>query len=246
MEFAGIHIRNQGWKGMVLKRLAASCFGGLLVVTSTAILPSGCSGGGNGGAPGTPVAPVPGPSLRASTNSLDFGSVGTGCGQSSPLTLSNSGTVSLTIQQATLSDPSFRMSGVSMPVQLSPAQSVQLGLAFAPLQLGTVPARLLVTDSVDTSPLTVSLLGQGVPPAAHPVEINWTGSSPDPAIGFNIYSGPQAGGPYSRLAAAMVTGSTFVDSLLAGRTAYYAMTATDTQGAESFFSSEVSVTAPCP
>jgi hypothetical protein len=246
MEFVGFYTRHTGRKGAVLKRLSARWFAGLLATLATAILPFGCGGGGNGSVPNTPVAPVPGPSLKASANGLDFGSVGTGCGQSNSLTLNNTGTAPLTIQQATLSDPSFRMSGVTIPLQLSPAQSVQLGLAFAPSQLGAVSATLLVTDSVDTSPLTVSLLGQGVPPAAHPVEINWVESSPDPAVGFQIYSGTQPGGPYTRMAAAMVTGSTFVDSLLAGRTAYYAMTATDAQSAESFFSSEVSVTAPCP
>jgi Cep192 domain 4 len=243
MGFVGIRTRCHVWKGVVVRRLVGSCYGSLLVVFSMALLPSGCGGGGNGG-PSAP--PVLGPSLRASASSLNFGSVGTGCGESNLLTLSNNGTASLTIERATLSDPSFRVSGVSMPMLLSPAQWVQLGLAFAPSQIGTVSASLIVTDSVDTSPLTVSLLGQGIPPTAHTVEINWAESSADPAVGFNIYSGAQPGGPYTRLAAAMVTGSIFTDSLLAGRTAYYAMTATDAQGAESFFSSEVSVTAPCP
>lgn len=90
----------------------------------------------------------------------------------------------------------------------------------------------------------VPLSGGGVAQVPHSVHLSWTPST-SPVAGYNAYSSVVPGGPYSKLDASPVAGTTFTDNTVAaGKTYYYVLTAVDSKHVESAFSSEVSVTVP--
>jgi fibronectin type 3 domain-containing protein len=91
---------------------------------------------------------------------------------------------------------------------------------------------------------TVPLSGGGVAQVAHSVHLSWTPSA-SAVTGYNAYSSAVPGGPYTKLAASPLSGTTFTDNNVAsGKTYYYVMTAVDSNNVESLFSNEVSVTVP--
>lgn len=78
----------------------------------------------------------------------------------------------------------------------------------------------------------------------HSVTLNWNASS-TPGVSYNIYRGTAAGGPYSKLDSAPISGGilTYTDTTGTGGIKYfYVATAIDASGSESAFSNEVSAT----
>jgi len=58
-------------------------------------------------------------------------------------------------------------------------------------------------------------------------------------VGYNIYRGTQSGGPYSKLNAATLGGTSYTDSAVAsGSTYYYVATSVDSNSAESAYSNQ--------
>ena len=80
----------------------------------------------------------------------------------------------------------------------------------------------------------------------HQATLFWTASS-SPVIGYNVYRGVQAGGPYTLLNTGTVTADTFADAtVLSGQTYYYVVTAVSNSGVESIFSNEAVGVIPTP
>ena len=80
----------------------------------------------------------------------------------------------------------------------------------------------------------------------HQATLFWTASSP-PVIGYNVYRGVQAGGPYTLLNTGVVAGGTFADATVrSGQTYFYVVTAVSNSGVESFFSNEAMGVIPTP
>jgi len=66
-------------------------------------------------------------------------------------------------------------------------------------------------------------------------------------VGYNVYRGTVAGGPYSKINTALNPTTAFVDnSVQAGQTYYYVTTAVDGSGLESPYSNQVKTTIPSP
>jgi len=84
------------------------------------------------------------------------------------------------------------------------------------------------------------------PQTQHSITIGWSYTQgADLATGFNVYRGTTTGGPYTKqnTTPIAVTTLTYVDTAGAGATKYfYVVTAIDSSGFESAFSSEVSAT----
>jgi fibronectin type 3 domain-containing protein len=94
---------------------------------------------------------------------------------------------------------------------------------------------------VDVSPAAPS----GLTAAAgdSQVTLAWTASTEPDLAGYNVYRGPVAGGPYSKLNAALVASPGYVDMGLANGTEYYyVVTAVDAAANESSRSAEASAT----
>lgn len=100
--------------------------------------------------------------LSASPSSVTFGSVTTGSNTSQTVTLSNSGSASITITAATVSPSVFTVSGFTLPLTIGAGTSSSFTIAFAPTAAGSVSGSLVLTSNAPGSPMTISLAGTGV------------------------------------------------------------------------------------
>ena len=99
--------------------------------------------------------------LLAMPSSISFGSVAIGATNSQTVTLSNSGTVSLSISQGTISGAGFSFSGTTFPVNLTPGQSASGTVRFAPTTAGSATGSLSIASDAPNSPTLISLSGTG-------------------------------------------------------------------------------------
>ena len=110
---------------------------------------------------GTGVTPG---AIAATPSSVNFGSVQVGNSNLQSETVKNSGGSSVTISQATVSNSAFTISGLSLPLTLTPNQSFTFGLTFTPQTSGNASGNLVLTSNAPVANLTVSLSGVGTSP----------------------------------------------------------------------------------
>jgi hypothetical protein len=225
----------------------------LLICMVSAI---GCGGGGAqtaAGTPGTTPTPSPSPtpvpssaSLSATPSSLGFGTQALNTAATQTIKITNTGNVAVTITQDTIVGAGFT-AGVTTPINLNPAQSVNVPVVFDPGTAGTVNGSLALVSNGKTL-LSVPLAGTGLAPLAHSVDITWAASTSSPLQGYNVYRSTVSGGPYSKLSPTLSnTTLLFTDTTpISGKQYFYVVTALNTSGAESSASSEVAVTIPVP
>jgi fibronectin type 3 domain-containing protein len=85
----------------------------------------------------------------------------------------------------------------------------------------------------------------GPPPAAESVVLNWSASSSNSTVGYNVYRSTVTGSGYVKLNSSLVSGLTYTDSTVQGATTYYyVVTAVGPGNVESVFSNEASATTP--
>jgi hypothetical protein len=99
--------------------------------------------------------------LQATSPSINFGSVQIGTNTTQSETLTNSGESSVTVTQANLSDPAFSVTGLNLPLTLSPGQSVTLAVGFTPTSASGTAGSISIISNASNSILTVSLWGTG-------------------------------------------------------------------------------------
>lgn len=125
--------------------------------------------------------------------------------------------------------------------------------AFSPTSIsGSGSSQLTVTTTSATAagtyPLTITATGGGISHSAgvslvvsaavqHSVTVSWTDG--DSGIsGYNVYRATGSPGTYTKINSSPVTTTSYTDaSVLSGTTYYYVVTAVDTSGVESAFSS---------
>jgi fibronectin type 3 domain-containing protein len=79
------------------------------------------------------------------------------------------------------------------------------------------------------------------------VSVSWAASSSAGVAGYNVYRGTVAGGPYTKLTASAISGTTYVDTpVTAGQTYYYVVTAVNTSNQESGYSNMATAQVPVP
>jgi hypothetical protein len=119
------------------------------------------------------------------------------------------------------------------------------GLYTAPSAPGTYTVQ--ATSAADTSKFgtaMVTVVGSPTSPQAHSVDLTWSPSTSN-VVGYLVYRGTVAGGPYTRLITAADPATTYSDSSVqSGTTYYYVVTAVDGNGAESGFSNQATATVP--
>ena len=102
------------------------------------------------------------PNWTMSTTSLNFGNVAVNSSATLPVTITSSGTASLTINSDAISGTGFTVSGATLPMTLSPKQTVTLNVKFAPTTSGSATGTLTVKSNASTNPtVAVSLTGTG-------------------------------------------------------------------------------------
>ena len=163
----------------------------------------GCGGGGAqsaGVSPSPSPTPTPAPSsatLSATPSSLGFGSQVLNTPTTQTTKITNTGSVAVAITQDTIAGAGFS-AGITTPINLNPAQSVNVPVVFNPAAAGTVNGNLVLMSNGATV-LSVPLVGTGLAPLAHSVDIAWDASSSAALQGYNVYRSTVSGGPYSKI-----------------------------------------------
>ncbi len=104
------------------------------------------------------------PQLSVAPPSVSFGNVLVGSNGVQNLTLTNSGSASLTIAQGSFTGAGFSISGLTFPLTLAAGQSSTLSVQFAPAATGSVSGSLSLVSNAPNSPSTIALSGTGVQP----------------------------------------------------------------------------------
>ncbi|MGH9635090.1 MAG: choice-of-anchor D domain-containing protein [Candidatus Angelobacter sp.] len=226
--------------------------GTFLVLLISMMSAIGCGGGGTqsaGGSSAPSPTPTPVPSsatLSATPSSLGFGSQALNTPATQTVKITNTGTVAVAITQDTIAGAGFSV-GITTPINLNPAQSVNVPVVFNPAAAGAVNGSLVLMSNGATV-LSVPLAGNGLTPLAHSVDIAWDASTSATLQGYNVYRSTVNGGPYSKISPTVATSTLlFTDSTpVSGKQYFYVVTAVDTSGLESAASTQVAVTIPVP
>jgi fibronectin type 3 domain-containing protein len=94
--------------------------------------------------------------------------------------------------------------------------------------------------------LALSLSGTGAAPPQHSVTLSWNPST-SAVAGYNVYRGSASGGPYTRVGTATISSPGYTDDTVqAGSSYYYVVTAVNDSGSESSYSNQVQAVIPTP
>ena len=180
--------------------------------------------------------------ISASPTSLNLGNVALQSKSTQTVTLTNVGNSSVSISQINVSGTGFSTSGPTPPLTLSPGQSTNVSVVFAPTGYGSFSGNVSVVSSATNSPATVSLSG-----SSRAEVLTWNASTSN-VVGYNVYRGTQSGGPYgTKVNSSLIPSTTFTDtSVQAGQTLFYVVTAVDSSNSESNYSNQIATTVASP
>jgi Cep192 domain 4/Abnormal spindle-like microcephaly-assoc'd, ASPM-SPD-2-Hydin/HYDIN/CFA65/VesB-like, Ig-like domain len=109
---------------------------------------------------GTATAAPSTGTVSTSPASLSFGNVQAGTSKNQTETLSNSGGSSVTISQANVTGIGFTLTGLDLPLTLSPNQSFTFGVLFAPQASGSASGSIALVSNASSAP-SIALSGTG-------------------------------------------------------------------------------------
>src|SRR5713101_8134722 len=102
------------------------------------------------------------PSISITPGSISFGNVALGVTSSQMITLSNPGNATLDITQFTAPSAGFSLTGLNVPLTLTPGQTAKFSASFTPGAVGSQTSSVTLVSNAPTSPLRLSLSGAGV------------------------------------------------------------------------------------
>jgi hypothetical protein len=121
------------------------------------------------------VAAVTGTQVQAGLSltpaSVSFASVVTGNANSQTVQLKNSGTANLTVSQATVAGAGFSLSGLALPMTLTPGQSGNFNVQYTPQSTGSVSGAVSIISNAPNSPAAVALSATAVA-ASYTISVN--------------------------------------------------------------------------
>lgn len=181
--------------------------------------------------------------LEVSPATLNFGNVTVGSSKTLPAKLTASGaSVSISSHGSTSSE--FAILGMKLPATLKAGQSLSVTIRFTPNASGKASGKTGFTSNAADSPTVEQLTGTGVAPVAHSVTLSWD-SGDGRAVGYNVYRGSAAGGPYQISNTALDASTNYTDdSVVSGTTYYYVVTKVNAQGEESSYSNVTKAVIP--
>jgi Abnormal spindle-like microcephaly-assoc'd, ASPM-SPD-2-Hydin len=187
---------------------------------------------------------------------LGYGSVDAGTEKVQTVTMTNAGNSEITLLQAIPQGSDFSLTGPDFPLTLAGGESFTFTVVFAPQAVGQssgsisfVSARSGVSNQIHmTGNATVSaakalvresLNSVGITAHGYSVDLSWHASTSKHVIGYNIYRGIKAGGPYRKINSELVTATVYTDNLVVdGKTYYYTTTAVNSHDRESAYSKQ--------
>lgn len=126
---------------------------------AASLLLVGC--GGLSGSAKPAVAASQG-TLSPSASSLAFPNAQVGNSSNLSETLTNTGGSSITISQANVTGAAFSVSGLTLPIALTPNESVTFTATFTPASAGAPSGNLSMVSNASDSPLNIALSGTGM------------------------------------------------------------------------------------
>jgi len=138
-----------------------------LVLAAVAML-NGCLGLTSAGS----SSGHPAESLQAMPSRVNFGQVAVGKQFTQSVTVSNTGSASLNIISAQISDPQFSISGMSMPMALASGQSTKFNVRINPSTAGNITGTLTVSGDRGTTPVVVDLAASAVTTASPQLSVS--------------------------------------------------------------------------
>ena len=126
------------------------------VLLSTGIL-SGCAGLVNGAKTTTTQA-----AFQVSPTTVSFGKVGVGKQTTQVIAVANTGTMPVSITQATISNPQFSLTGVALPMSIATGQAGNFTVAVTPSAAGTLSGTLTVQGSAGAASEVINLSATAV------------------------------------------------------------------------------------
>src|SRR6204780_5890358 len=99
--------------------------------------------------------------LSANLTTVSFGTVGVGKATTQSVTVTNTGTSTVTIDQTAVTGASFTTGAGTPSATIAPGQSKTIQIQFAPLLAGSAAGSFTLTSNASNSPLTVELVGTG-------------------------------------------------------------------------------------
>ena len=190
--------------------------------------------------------------LTANPGSVNFGNVVVGSTSTQTITLTNSGTVSVTVNQVSTTGAGFSTSGITAGQSIAAGGSASFTARFAPTAAGTASGNITLTTSAANPTVSIALSGTGTQGtlAANPSSINFgsllVGSSGSVSVTLsNPGTAPVA------ISAASITGSSFSmagltvpQSINPGQTSSFTVTFSPTAAGTA--SGTVSITSNAP
>ena len=209
----------------------------LLTLLLSVLVLSGCVGA-------TGASATASDGLSATPGSISFGNVNTGTTSAHSVAVTNTGFAALSVSNVSISGAGFNVSGVPAGLTLTPGQTANLSVTFAPASAGAVAGKVTIADAGSPDPLAIMLSGTGVTPAGHSVTLTWNASTTSVA-GYRAYRATTPGGPYMALNSAPSPQLQWKDSTVqAGTTYYYVVTAVAANSTESVYSNQASAAIP--
>ena len=185
--------------------------------------------------------------LSVNPASFSFGNVNIGSSTSQTFAVFNSGTANVTISNVSISGAGISATGVPTGTVLAPAQSTTLSVTYTPAAAVALAGGVTLTSNASNSSASVALTGVGVqpPPVVHSIMLTWGASTSAGVVGYNVYRGTVAGGPYTLLTSSPVSATSYTDTTgQAGQTYYYVVTSIDSSNVQSSYSNVVSAAIP--
>jgi hypothetical protein len=115
--------------------------------------------------------------LASTPASVSFGKVVVGASGSASVNLSNTGSASVTISQASVTGTGFSMLGSPTGQTIQPGQSFSFTAQFSPTSVGNATGSISVASNTPNSPMTIALTGSGTVPGlgVSPAAVNFKG-----------------------------------------------------------------------
>jgi Abnormal spindle-like microcephaly-assoc'd, ASPM-SPD-2-Hydin/Protein of unknown function (DUF1573) len=129
----------------------------ILVVVGM-LITSGCVG--VTGKPG--VSGATGLSIQVSPSTVSFGSLTVGQSASQSLTITNTGTKSLTVSGVSIAGSGFTLKAISVPMALAAGQTAAVAATFTAAASGPASGKIMISSNAPNSPMIVALTATGV------------------------------------------------------------------------------------
>ena len=100
--------------------------------------------------------------IQLNPASVNFGNVTVGKTSSLTVTILNAGTASATVSQATVSNPQFKLSGITLPMTVAAGQSSTVTVSVTPTASGPISGTLSVLGDSGSAPVVVNLTATAV------------------------------------------------------------------------------------